>query len=155
MSAYLVDREHIDALVRFACDDNRVWTEEAEGGWRYLSREDADWLGRVLWIENLVSVAYRYPNDRGSDRPGPCGLSDDEIAAYTFPAHLWVRPTAPAVAILKSADCLDYQSCEHPGWESSKAKALLDAIRRAAWQHVPGYEEAPWGSPWGIGQEAR
>jgi hypothetical protein len=46
--------------------------------------------------------------------------------------------------VIKAADCLDYQSCEHPEWDKSEAKQLLDAIRAAAISKLPGYEEAEW-----------
>jgi len=54
-------------------------------------------------------------------------------------------------AYLVNKDHIDYlvkyQSCEHDGWESSKAKAIVDALRSSAWHALPGYEDAAWGPP--------
>jgi len=51
------------------------------------------------------------------------------------------------VQVLKSIDCLDYQSCEHPGWAASEAKAFIDRLQSAAIHALPGYEAAIWGAP--------
>ena len=49
------------------------------------------------------------------------------------------------VQIIKAARCLDYQSCEHPGWEQSDACKLLQAIiGDDTSAHLPGYDEAEW-----------
>ena len=34
--------------------------------------------------------------------------------------------------VIRACDCLDYQSCEHDGWERSEAYAILQAIRNRA-----------------------
>ncbi len=149
MSAFVIERAAIDALARFACQRETVWTDQtAEGKYRYLEMSDADWLGRELWNENVVSVAYRY--DDADDLPAEEGFTPETALDYTLPTSAWMRPAASAASILKTADCLEYQSCEHPGWETSRAKKLLDAIRSVAWRRVPGYEEANWGAPEGF-----
>ena len=38
MSAYVVSKAHIDALVRFACQREMVWIQDEAGRWRYLDR---------------------------------------------------------------------------------------------------------------------
>lgn len=133
MSAFVVEKELIDALVRFACQRETVWIE-VKGKHRFLETRDADWVGAELWNENRISVGYRYSEPV-------------EMSGYTFPTSAWLKPHAEAVALLKAADCLEYQSCEHPGWQTSRAKALLDSIREGAWRQLPGYAEANWGAP--------
>jgi hypothetical protein len=107
--------------------------------WTTLSR--ADGLGRVLWIENLKSVAYRYPHNASGDRPGPIGLTDEEICGYRFDP--FATPLTP-VEMLKAIDCLEYQSCETPRWEQSAAHRICQQLRSEAICHLPGYAQASW-----------
>jgi hypothetical protein len=148
MSAWIVDRAHIDVLVQGLAESETV------------TDVDPDELGRRLWAENLASVAYCYPSDRDGDRPGPYDFRDADVEEYTYR-----RPTAKIdrVGLLVALDCYRYQSCEHPGWKTSQAarwvETLLAALHRAgvvapepgqrmeAW----GYEEADvHGAPAGV-----
>lgn len=83
-------------------------------------RKDPQATAEVLYAENVASANYRYKENE------PTGL---------------YRP----IEIIKLCNSLDYQSCEHPDWEASHAKALLDKIRQTAITKLPGYDEAPWG----------
>lgn len=141
MSAWIVDRVHIDCMVTALHPS---------------TQEEGDKLGRLLWIENLRSVTYRYPGDKSNDRPGPNGLGDREIRSYT-----WTRREVPDLWILAAAHCLSYQSCEHDGWEASEAKQIVDRIegelgpvygdRFGRRYGVPCSAENP---PWGINAAA-
>lgn len=117
MSAFIVSHDHIDALVTYAVTKG-------------LTRRTPTEAGQVLLAENAKSVAHRY-NEGVSNEP-------------TLYRHRTFTKPLPAIAILKAVDCLAYQSCEHDGWESSDAKALLDTIRDTAIRAVPGYAEAQW-----------
>jgi hypothetical protein len=144
VSAYIEDRAHIDALVRFACGEgDLVWTQVGSEH-RYLDPGDADMLGRTLWRENVVSVAYRYQDSAHDSLPGPIDFKESDATEYQFPTAEFHRPALSPVEVLKACDGLDYQSCEHPGWKTSEAKRFLDAIRDAAIKTLPGYEEATW-----------
>ena len=48
------------------------------------------------------------------------------------------------IDVIKACHCQEYQSCEHDGWETSTAKAIVDAIEGAASRALPGYDDAPW-----------
>jgi len=125
MSAWLVSREHIDALVTiFARSDGRRPALDPETA-----------VGRLLWEENRRSVAYRYPGDEAM-----IGEFDPE---YTYTPRL--QPPRPAVANLKLVRCYEYQSCEHPGWEQSEAYRLCQRMTGYLVSELPGYDEAPWG----------
>jgi hypothetical protein len=126
MSAGIVSKTHIDRMVSTAMD------------WAQIEpRADAATeFGRMLWTENLKSVAARYPNDKSGERPGTFGLSDKEIRGYEFTAYE-IPPLTP-VEMAKAIDCLEYQSCEHDGWRMPGY--TLDNYFTA-----PGYDAAPWG----------
>lgn len=127
MSAFVVSSEDIDILVT---------AHLALNGCAY-SNERADAIGRELWQENIKSVAYRY------DMPARHGEHAEylkALEAYAFePIH------AKAAAVAKIARCYDYQACEHPEYESSSAKRIVDELMATFPETLPGYDDAPWG----------
>ena len=153
MSAWIVSRNHINALVQWAIRTGLVTAEQADA------------TGRMLWAANLESVAYRYPNDIDGERPGPIGFRDEHVLEYTYaPASAeavqeWTYgtfdPENPRDA-LRQVSCAFYQSCEHPGWHESDACDLLNRMERALkplaanairTERVAGtpYRELAWG----------
>jgi len=135
MSAWIVSREHIDVLVT-------ALEPESQG--------KGDEIGRMLWRECLTSVAYRYPRDRDGERPGPVDFRDADVTTYT-----WTKRVVPGCWVYKAAACYSYQSCEHPGWESSQAKHLTDHLLRKYHPHKDtdtsyGRPNGPDNPPWGI-----
>lgn len=139
MSAFVVSREHISYLVRAALSRSIVQYGPFSyfyAGCRHpVTPADAAKAGQMLWDENLASVRYRY-GDSG-DLPGPA----DEDFRYEHSA----RGSAPVpVEVIKACDCYEYQSCEHPDWENSRACAFIQALRRSACSALPGYDDAPW-----------
>lgn len=154
MSAYVVDRATIDVLVQAAIDGaknadgmplGKRYQGESFGWWdpkleqsvnvsEYASDAEAlsgklspDMFGRLLWRENVASVAARYPGDASGDRPGPIDFCDEEAAEYTFTRR---RAPMQAPTILGAIRCLEYQSCEHAGWHDSSAHAALLQLHR-------------------------
>lgn len=152
MSAFVVGKRHIDTIVTAATQGPM----ETNGGiargvtWygvndpdthETLRHDDADRIGLELWSENVRSVAYRYPQDTGNgDRPGPIDLTDDDVRTYTAT----VVPRLPALAIIKAIHCLEYQSCEHPGWQESWSRRFLENMKDSLVGAIPGYNEAEW-----------
>lgn len=178
MSAYVVDKEHVDFLVRAGLAPQGDHGSSSGLGWfdpsvpdgerdyepgammggptametfeakrRELTPETADRVGAMLWSENARSVAYRYDEDY-DEIPGPNDFGVMALAGYRYegqrlsasPLHAQVDP----VAVLKACDGFEYQSCEHPDWESSEAHAFLDALRRKMIRALPGYADADW-----------
>lgn len=138
MSAYIVDQHHITYL---------VFAGSAYGVNRRQINRDGDLasdaeIGQMLLSENVKSVAYRYPDTEESELPGPVGYS--EIYRHN-PRATWLNLNP--VQVLKSCDCLAYQSCEHPEWETSKAYHYLETLKSAAYHRMPEYESAKWGAP--------
>lgn len=132
MSAFICSPAHISALVRYACRNNLSLGYNIPGTpgrsvFRVAGREQetCDMLAR----ENAASVAYRYPNDT--------------VEAVAVVYDIAARMLSPVEA-LKAAQCLEYQSCEHPQWEASGARSLMEAIKSHAIRNLPGYDEAPW-----------
>lgn len=110
MSAYVVDKDLIDRLIAAAL--------RAE----LFMPADASENGRMLWRENVVSVAYRY-NLATRDATELADYERD-VEAYTYEPREFTAQQIDA-----DIGCLDYQSCEHDGWEASEAYALLRQLR--------------------------
>ena len=169
MSAYLIDPETLDYVLSWLESKNlhqrgtriRVEEDAADletvkvlvphainphawaGETKYvvqlaeLTKED---MGRILYAENVRSVSYRYPNDTPDSIPGP--IANGRCYSYTFRRVDGIPFRAGWV--IRSLDCLDYQSCECPDYRGTVAKALADEIRRMAVDELVG-EDAPWG----------
>lgn len=101
----------------------------------------ASQTGQMLVDENVASVSHRYPDTDPAfgDLPGPCD-------AYYMGPYIYTDPgrTLSAGEVFRAIDCLDYQSCEHPGWRASEAFAFLTALRKAYCDRVADAEQAKW-----------
>jgi hypothetical protein len=150
MSAYIVDKEHVQYLVESAM-------QSASGGafrwfhgdqWRELQKGDKERAAEVanmLWCENIKSVSHRYPHESSDTLPGPCDHSNFTVEASDFKGIRWLHFVPVQVA--KACDCYEYQSCEHREWETSEAKAFTDSLRESQWRRLNGYDAADWGAP--------
>jgi hypothetical protein len=137
VSAWIVDRAHIDVLVQGLAESETV------------TDVDPDTLGQKLWRENLVSVAYRYPGDGDGERPGPMDFRDADVDEYVYRRPgVKIEPGQLMTAIA----CYAYQSCEHPDWVGSEVEQwtsrLYDQLVNAGVKRPdsgsPGAMEA-WG----------
>ena len=125
MSAFIVSNTQINALVRAA---SRMGLSYQYAG---LTRRVAGMeqeTAEMLLAANYDSVNYRY---KENELPR-------EIV-YQIDA-----PLLPPVAIIKLANCFDYQSCEYPEWDASEAKAFIDELISWSVTKLPGYDAAPW-----------
>jgi hypothetical protein len=151
MSAFVVDKKHIDEIVTVALygpQGTRISNWQFRWYFRhgnstrldYRRAEDVggDAIGQMLIDENVASVTYRY--DNCEDLPGP-------IEPYWNEPYIhdgYEAPRLSAIQAIKAIHCLDYHSCEHPGWNDSEAKALLDTLIQSLVFVLPGYDEARW-----------
>jgi hypothetical protein len=146
LSAWIVSKVHIDLMVtaglEFGSHGPLVWWHEAAQKRYELTDRDA--VGRMLWAENLASVACRYPNDEDGERPGPLDFRDSDVETYRFERVPLVFPDG-AGAVAHNLACYEYQSCEHDGWVTSQAYAYCQALRGVLLYRLPGYNDAPWG----------
>ena len=142
VSAYIVNRQTIDALVSLAFDgpaDVRPVSPDAVWYARSYLETDRDGTGQLLIDENVRSVRYRYP-DSGEDLPGPLfHYWAADPYTYTRPAR---RPNV--VEGLKLCDGFSYQACECPDYRDTRAGELVERIRSALIHCLPGYDAAPW-----------
>ncbi len=150
MSAFIVSKAHIDALVTAAINGRISWmtpapevnpdTHQRGEPWgpaalaeyqarqRTANTETAGTVGAMLWNENQLSVNHRY---------------DEEDAEEPYTYDRFNRPLSP-VQILKAISCYEYQTCERPEWEASEARAFCRALRSETIHKLPGYDEAAW-----------
>lgn len=157
MSAFVVSKDHIDAMVALAIKPGNIrftwyasdpdgveWTGDHEAYARDLQAihregrlDRAHEIGRMLAFENAASVLYRYPDHDNSEYV-PDWTTD---GSYRYPGN--TRRPSP-VEGLKIISCFEYQSCEHPGWKDSEARRFCEALRHELINRLPGYDEAPW-----------
>lgn len=168
MSAWVPSKIHFDLLIRAALHARphspfRWWRVDEAGkyaSWRELDQQaqgiedegphppeymvqcSPSAAGQVLVSECIASVSHRYP-DEDSDAGELPGPND----AYYMAPYVYSDPsyTLTPGEVFQAVDCLDYQSCEHPGWETSEAYAFLRSLRQAYCERVEGYDTAPWG----------
>ena len=116
MSAFIVSNEHIASLVSFAVANNTIKSNLAQVA------------ATTLLDANITSVNVRYKENTTST-----------IDYWSTPKK-FLTP----VQAIKAAKCLDYQSCEFDGYESSTAKKLINQIINSALYKLDGYDDAKW-----------
>ena len=127
MSAFIVTKNHIDAIV------TTLSAQECNSIKEILKNygNNLDLIGLILWNENYKSVNYRYNENektpKYSHRPKSLKLMES----------------------VKAIDCLNYQSCERPDYESSEANKILSTLKDVLLNQMknsnPEYEAAAWG----------
>lgn len=135
MSAFMCDPEHISFLAIYAVRE-RIWAPWAPA--RLLEMNETEQtaeevLARLLYDQNAASVRALY---------------QDRVPIDPFVFVPSVRAQrVPAVQIIKSAKCYQYQACETDDFADSEARKVTDDIVMHAIQRLPGFDEAVWGFP--------
>lgn len=127
MSAFICSDHHISAIVRWAAENGVSYWHEASSRRVPIDGNEQE-IVEMLRAENVESVNYRYLDEAS---PSPITYNPNAKS---------LRP----VEVIRAVDCLEYQSCEHPGWKASKALALCTAVKDVAIMKLPGYEAADW-----------
>ena len=131
MSAFLCGKDHIDLLVSHCADQ---WFHG--GKWVTLHDTPRTEVGRILVAENITSLRCRYPD-------GDWWAADDKW--HDNYMHTPVTEHVSPEQVIRACDCLEYQSCEHPEWPLSEAKAILVATRNHYVERlVDRDEDAQW-----------
>lgn len=122
MSAWIVSKKHIDALVTAAVEHRLVKdTPEAR-----------DAAGLMLWRENHRSVNARYGESTRT------------------PSYSFTRREEAPVTVVKSIGCYEYQTCEHDGWTRSKARRLCVELKARVADEIVSATDAYNAAPWGL-----
>lgn len=150
MSAYVVNPEHIGILAAYAAvNDCAIY------GWNMSDNIlTAQKVAKGLALENIRSVAHRYPDDKDGQRPGSC-LKDADIveACQIYADHFAKRmggvivmaeDVPEDVQILMLVQSLRYQSCETDDWVTTLAARQLGWITDYVIRRLPGYQDADW-----------
>jgi len=141
MSAYVVNKSHINAMVLSAMHvrygGGLSWYHNGER--HQLNELNANQVGQMLLDENVKSVCCRYDDSEMTDLPG---RSDAEYL-IPFQYHL-VHNIPNALHTIAITKCYMYQSCEHPEWEQSEACTFCQALISNKIADLPGYDDAPW-----------
>lgn len=120
MSAWLCSDKHIFELAKYYVEKCQTYSSNK------MSFKEA---AEELYNENCNSLLARY---------------GDEYPAIKVPMN-YVPTVKNIFALAKQVHCYEYQSCEHDGWEDSKAYAMCQAIKEGLLRNHPDYEDAPWG----------
>jgi hypothetical protein len=101
------------------------------------------WIGRALLLENVKSFAACY---RVKHRAKGCDIRQETARGLRQArAYAFTRRIAHRAAVAKLARCYDYQACEHDGYETSRAKAIVDTLIASHPESLPLYDAMPWG----------
>ena len=128
MSAFVCNKVTFDRIVTY------VFANRLDFNWLIRKHGTVQQMGQVLVNENYRSVNERY-ND--SDIP--------------FEYQYTYKPES-LLQVLKSVNCLDYQSCETDNWNQTDAYEILDHVKDSILQNLiqqtgkqREYELAEWG----------
>lgn len=124
MSAFICSDKHISALVRWASRNNMSFY--ISNPTRSLRAGDEQEIVDILYAENVKSVNYRYHEN-------------DPTTGCVYDPN---APLLAPVEVVKLAQSLAYQSCEHDEWELSDAFKIVEALKSAAVNKLAGYELA-------------
>ncbi|MFM2008015.1 MAG: hypothetical protein RLZZ09_3670 [Pseudomonadota bacterium] len=147
MSAYICNPEHFGILGATAAQNHCVIREWSQKTHADDTLHEAQRVARCLALENIRSVAYRYPLSESGDRPGP-NLRDQEIveAAAIYAGYFIEHPQRLTSARLMSLiACLDYQCCETDDWPQTLAYQQLQHIKSTVIPGPVGYDDGQWG----------
>jgi hypothetical protein len=124
----------------FLCSDRHLATLALACARRVGAPETAAAIYKRLYAANLRSLVARYPNaPEASYKPASLqSVCDEELTD----AEIEASP----LELIKLACCYSYQSCEHDGWQKSRAandiQRLLAACAIELANSLPAYEAA-------------
>jgi hypothetical protein len=143
MSAFVVDKVHIDAMVwaaLAATSYGRPFSWYWNDARNEVTTENADEVGQMLIDQCVKSVSHRYSGAKLTDLPGPCD------AYWVVPYHYKPPVIKPElVESLKNIRHYEYQACEDEDWEATTAYAFCLSLTESLIMKLQGYEAAPWG----------
>ena len=137
MSAFIINKSHINAMVTLAMNERLTWYHN--GQHHEFKAGNANQVGQMLLDECVHAVSCRYPDDTIASLPGMAN------AEWIIP-FVWVplcRIPTPVEAI-KLIHCYHYQSIEDREFDTTEAAAFCESLEATMINKLPGYEEASW-----------
>jgi len=127
MSAFIVNNEHIHALVTAAKQSRDFRFYYKENLYYVNDLKECDFIGQMLLNENYRSVNFRY---------------SEEIKApnYEFEYSIGFSP----IEIIKACHCFNYQSCETDDYYDSLSYKFIKTLIETMIMILPGYNNADW-----------
>ena len=164
MSAWVVSKGHIDALVelgRYIKHGPLRWPTVFEqwGFTNQLTDANLAAVGQMLMDCCVESVSYRYQDNEEVNTVNGVPRTHPELPGPI--SQYWRTPYkfAPVGRVLtpvegiKLVHCYSYQSCEHPGWNTSQGRSYCQQLEASLIRNLPGYDSAPWDFDEGRGGE--
>lgn len=149
MSAFVVSNDHIN-LITTAVDhyrtsgDLRVLVDDQSA--RFGKRDALDGLslddiGRLLLDENVTAVMTRYADTIDAEEAAQYASDIDTYRHQSLPVTTLGTTPFPLL-VLAATRSYRYQACEDPNYEATTAAKIIDAVREAAINDLPGYGDA-------------
>ena len=137
MSAWIVSKRHIDALA--------YWLD------RMGIAHDKQKMGELLWSENHKSIRARYGDYdyKGNYVKRPKYRYSPPQSRVTEPYYDDFDPQN-VDQIQALVHCYTYQTCEHEGWDKSRAKRLMDTLDQILQLAGADWKREGTKAPWGI-----
>ena len=137
MSAWIVSKQHIDALA--------YWLD------RMGIAHDKQKMGEMLWSENYKSIRARYGdyNHKGKfvKRPKYHYMIPQPRVTESYYDDFDPQNLDQIQALVH---CYNYQTCEHDGWEKSRAKRRMDRLETQLVMSGADWKREGTKAPWGI-----
>ena len=137
MSAWIVSKQHIDALA--------YWLD------RMGIAHDKQKMGEMLWSENHKSIRARYGdyNHKGKfvKRPKYHYMIPQPRVTESYYDDFDPQNLDQIQALVH---CYTYQTCEHEGWDKSRAKRLMDRLEAQLVMSGADWKREGTKAPWGI-----
>ncbi len=127
MSAYIVHKKHIDALISFMVS-RQISVYLPSTGEDIKADGNQDRIGQILWDANHQNVSQRYNEN-------------NEAPVYKY--EVYPRPLSPVEA-LKACAGYSYQCSDMREYDESVANQIIESIKYKAINGLPGYDEAEW-----------
>ena len=151
MSSWIVDKAVIDLLVE-AFFRHEIVTN---------TPQTPDSLGTLLWKANYKGVNYRYNEKRRVPRythGREQETRQDHYDGTSAPCASIRTMARDGLMVFMQLRCFNYQSCDHPGYESSTAYAYMLSLEHAVLGSLGLTAEAAYAAidrdraayPWGI-----
>lgn len=137
VSAYFVDKLHIDVLVSGAIELHSHARLAKYGDLVPVLPDNAVEVGKMLWRENARSVNYLNAQIGIGHNPA----LDEIVEFYGFEYR---QDTCPTV-IAKALASFEHQACECPDYPESAAYDFASRLARHLIKKLPGWDKAPWG----------